>query len=483
MAEPRRCSLSGQHKRQLWMLAKALACDPAQQRGEMREPVSSRGRRKLSRRYDGDESSPTQKVELAADQTETGADHPTTRAWWRMEHGNDDNDHDTDILSNAKVFLKSRHYRRTYIPSPVSVSRRPIPSRLLGLFCPAITYPPVHQRSARNCFEIHHADGCVSSASKKNGRETIVPIRTPIARPLYYTTVSEVAAMDFLRTVLKLPVPAVLAYSTSSVNPIGVECILMEAEIIAIGLSPVDCVTSPARREMVIIRRHSKPQLRQPFLLPTNYNIHPSERTSLLSHFPHLAPHLIPPDSRSVLTLRHLYLSPSNILLAPGSTKIISVLDWQDAAIFPRVLQVGYPPVYEHGSSQRRSLQIPSLSDDFDGMGIDQQRQCKAAFRLEEANLYYTAATGVRNEEHMNVLKLPHLGMWQYLFHQTGDEDREAVMVESREWNESEELLSRIREHLHIDPEGGTEPDNFERAVEGNRQFHLEMVRQTGAGQ
>lgn len=142
----------------------------------------------------------------------------------------------------------------------------------------------------------------------------------------------------------------------------------------------MDCVTSPARREMAVIRRHSKPQLRQPFLLPTNYNIHPSEQTSLLSHFPHFAPHLIPPDSRNVPTLRHPDLSPSNILLAPGSTKIISVLDWQDAAIFPRVLQVGYPPVCEHGSSQRRSLQIPSLSDDFDEMGTDQQRQCKAAF-------------------------------------------------------------------------------------------------------
>lgn len=68
----------------------------------------------------------------------------------------------------------------------------------------------------------------VSSASKKNGRDTIVPIRTPIARPPHYTTVSEVATMDFLRTVLKLPVPTALAYSTSSVNPIGVECILME---------------------------------------------------------------------------------------------------------------------------------------------------------------------------------------------------------------------------------------------------------------
>lgn len=134
----------------------------------------------------------------------------------------------------------------------------------------------------------------------------------------------------------------------------------------------MDCVTSPTRREMAVIRRHFKPQLRQTFLLPTNYNIHPSEQTSLLSYFPHLAPHLIPPDSRSVPTIRHPDLSPSNILLAPGSTKIISFLDWQDAAIYPRVLQVGYPAVCEHGSSQRRSLQIPSLSDDFDEMEIDQ---------------------------------------------------------------------------------------------------------------
>ncbi|KAB8264121.1 kinase-like domain-containing protein [Aspergillus pseudonomiae] len=405
----------------------------------------------------------------------------------------------------------------------------------------------------------------------KNGREVIARIPTPIAGPAHYTTASEVATMDFLRTVLKLPVPEVFTYSKTSDNPVGAEYILMErvegeslssrwlslttdevkdimtqiadmerkifdfrfpaygslyhkkdldeetqipiVEDFVVGpvstrqfwhgerskteidrgpwLSPVDCVTSAARREMAT------------FLLPTDYNIEPSEHSSLLSRFLQLAPYLIPPGSYSAPTLRHPDLSLSNILLAPGSSKIISIIDWQDAAIFPRFMQAGYPAFCEHDSSQPQSLHIPSLPDDFDKMDIDEQRQSKAAFRLEEANLYYTAATGVHNDEHMRVLKTPYLGMQQYLLRQTGypwDADvinlRTALVgittpsVWSKissavcpVWNESEQLLSRVREHLNIDPEGGTEPDDFERAVEGNRQFRMEMVRQAEAGQ
>ncbi|KAJ5390780.1 uncharacterized protein N7496_001848 [Penicillium cataractarum] len=62
----------------------------------------------------------------------------------------------------------------------------------------------------------------------KNGREVVARIPTPIAGPAHYTTASEVATMDFLRTVLKLPVPEVFAYSTTSDNPVGSEYILME---------------------------------------------------------------------------------------------------------------------------------------------------------------------------------------------------------------------------------------------------------------
>ncbi|KAJ5589614.1 hypothetical protein N7537_012292 [Penicillium hordei] len=229
----------------------------------------------------------------------------------------------------------------------------------------------------------------------KNGREVIARIPTPIAGPPHYTTASKVATMNFLRSILKLPVPEVLAYSASSDNPIGAEYILMErvkgeslssrwlslttdetkdimTQIADIerkifdfhfptygslyhkkdlngetqvpivedfyigpmsarqfwhGLSPKDCVTSAARREMAVIQHHAKAQPRQTFLLPTNQDILPSKHTSLLSRFLQLAPHIIRPGSYSVPTLRHPDLSLSNILLAPRSTKIISIID------------------------------------------------------------------------------------------------------------------------------------------------------------
>jgi aminoglycoside phosphotransferase (APT) family kinase protein len=62
----------------------------------------------------------------------------------------------------------------------------------------------------------------------KNSREVIARIPTPIAGPPYYITASEVATMNFLRSVLKIPVPEVLAYLTSSDNPVRVAYILME---------------------------------------------------------------------------------------------------------------------------------------------------------------------------------------------------------------------------------------------------------------
>lgn len=60
-----------------------------------------------------------------------------------------------------------------------------------------------------------------------NGCEVIVRIPTPIAGSPHYTTASEMAALNFLRNVLGLPVPKVLDYFASS-NPVGAEYIIME---------------------------------------------------------------------------------------------------------------------------------------------------------------------------------------------------------------------------------------------------------------
>ncbi|PYH72717.1 mitochondria protein Fmp29 [Aspergillus vadensis CBS 113365] len=303
-----------------------------------------------------------------------------------------------------------------------------------------------------------------------SGKEVIARIPAPIAGPPHYTTASEVATMSFLRDILGVPVPRVLAYSADSTNPVGSEYIIMERRKLKRGflqdfcigpiaarqfwhgdrsntkidrglwLSPEDCFTSAARRETTCILQYAKPQPRRTFLLPTSFDIDPSELTSLLSEFLQLATLLVPKDTfHDALILRHPDLTLNNILLKPGSAKIASIID------------------------------------------CEEQMEAKAKCRSEEANLYYTAATGLYNGNHWSALKIPHLGMRQYLHQQTGylwdgdvinlraalvgittpqvwdaitsercpvvfsDQERHTAIEEANEWNECEELLDIIR--------------------------------------
>nr|KMM73047.1 hypothetical protein CPAG_09336 [Coccidioides posadasii RMSCC 3488] len=228
---------------------------------------------------------------------------------------------------------------------------------------------------------------------------------------------------------------------------------------------------------MACLRDHAKLQPRKTFLLPTDYDINPEEHISLLSQFMQLAPFLVPSQSNLIApTLRHPDLSLANILLVPGSTKIASVIDWQDASIFPLFMQAGYPAFCEHVSSRLQSLQIPGLPKGLDKMNPQDQIQIKTKFRLEEMNLYYTAATGIHNEEDPASFyaAVPNSTNWIPL----GWGHREKALKESSEWNESEALLTAVRNDLGIDLEGGTELENYDWASSRNLQFRREMSRQ-----
>ncbi|KAH6638995.1 kinase-like domain-containing protein [Boeremia exigua] len=61
-----------------------------------------------------------------------------------------------------------------------------------------------------------------------DGAVVIARIPNPNAGPPFKTTASEVATMDFARTVLEIPVPKVLAWSAEAENPVESEYILME---------------------------------------------------------------------------------------------------------------------------------------------------------------------------------------------------------------------------------------------------------------
>lgn len=62
----------------------------------------------------------------------------------------------------------------------------------------------------------------------QDGRKVIAKIPNPNAGPPHYTTASEVATMEFGRTVLNLPIPKVLDWSSTSQNLVNAEYILME---------------------------------------------------------------------------------------------------------------------------------------------------------------------------------------------------------------------------------------------------------------
>ncbi|PKY07456.1 phosphotransferase family protein [Aspergillus campestris IBT 28561] len=63
-----------------------------------------------------------------------------------------------------------------------------------------------------------------------NGKTVVARIPNPNAGPAFLTTASEVATMDFLRNILHVPVPEVLAWNAAvdSLDPVGAEYIIME---------------------------------------------------------------------------------------------------------------------------------------------------------------------------------------------------------------------------------------------------------------
>ncbi|KKY20696.1 putative phosphotransferase family protein [Phaeomoniella chlamydospora] len=77
-----------------------------------------------------------------------------------------------------------------------------------------------------------------------NGAEVVAKVPNLNAGPAHYTTASEVATMNYLREVLDVPVPRVLAWSSNSSNSVQSEFIIMEK---AKGVILSDCWRDLAR--------------------------------------------------------------------------------------------------------------------------------------------------------------------------------------------------------------------------------------------
>ncbi|KAL9103637.1 MAG: hypothetical protein Q9163_001332 [Psora crenata] len=278
-------------------------------------------------------------------------------------------------------------------------------------------------------------------------------------------------------------------------------------------LCPEDYLISIGKREATWTAQLGQPRHRQFFFSYSEQKIDPKDHITLLSKYCLVAPQLVPKqEGLGSPTLQHPDLHQSNIFLCPQSKQILSIIDWQGSSILPFFVQSGYPALCDHELGRIQSLEKPELSDDFDKMGPEQQKEALLKLKREQASLYYITATGVKCETHLRALRLPYLEMRQCLIMQAGmpwdgdlvnlraaligvhskwkalvgeypcpisftDEEVRIAMQESEEWNEAAELLATIRNTLGIDGEGGTDPGNYSRAYILNKEWRMQMLK------
>ncbi|KAL2051196.1 hypothetical protein ABVK25_008443 [Lepraria finkii] len=271
------------------------------------------------------------------------------------------------------------------------------------------------------------------------------------------------------------------------------------------------------KREAAWTAKFGQPRHRQFFFSISEQKIEPKDHVTLLSQYGLVAPYIIPKqDGLCSPTLGHPDLHQNNIFLSPQSKQILGIIDWQGTSILPFFVQSGYPVLCDHDPGRPQTMEKPKLSDNFDKMNPEEQEEALIELKHGQANLYYTAATGLKCERHMRALRLPYLEMRQCLIKQASmpwdgdlvnlraaligvhskwnnligedpcpisftDEGVRIAMQESKEWNKAAELLATIRNTLGIDGEGGTDPENYSRACVLNREWRMQMLKEAKA--
>lgn len=182
-------------------------------------------------------------------------------------------------------------------------------------------------------------------------------------------------------------------------------------------------MTSIGKREAAWTIKFGQPRHRQFFFSFSEQNIEPKDHVSLLSQYGLVAPCIEPKQEHLASpTLRHPDLHQSNIFLHPESTDILGIIDWHGASILPFFLQSGFPVFCDPklGRPQTLVLEKPKLSDNFEEISPREQQEALMDLKHKQVNFYYTAATGLKCECHIEALRLPYLDMRQYLIKQAG---------------------------------------------------------------
>lgn len=137
----------------------------------------------------------------------------------------------------------------------------------------------------------------------------------------------------------------------------------------------------------------------------------PSDHVKNLGHYLRLAPWLVPDDdSLSAFCIRHPDLTDSNLRVSTdsGGLQILSVLDWQHAAVLPLFLHAGMPEFIQNEEDEVSQKMVkPEPPDDFDKLPEEDQDRERELFRRRLVHYHYNLSTATHNRIHHKGLVYP----------------------------------------------------------------------------
>ncbi|KAM5454352.1 hypothetical protein MaudCBS49596_002370 [Microsporum audouinii] len=287
-----------------------------------------------------------------------------------------------------------------------------------------------------------------------NGLEVVAKLPNPIAGPAYYTTASEVATRAFLRDVLDIPTPRIIAWSADQSNPVGAEYILEEkapgtplgmlwyqwkmkfrlemidqiiqiegrlastkfSKIGCIYFSddfpvnqPLDFVEAMAKNEIQYTKEHARPYMN--YHRSSTEAQSPDELLELLNRYLRLIPAMIPPEGAEDThspTLWHPDLHLDNVFVDPESHKITRIIDWQSAAVMPLYYQYTIPRMFEHPGGVPHGWTM-ALPENYDSLNQEEKDKFESDRKSIACQKYYEVETRAQNPRHVAAFQLQNL--------------------------------------------------------------------------
>ncbi|KAL5330751.1 hypothetical protein ACEPPN_000272 [Leptodophora sp. 'Broadleaf-Isolate-01'] len=347
---------------------------------------------------------------------------------------------------------------------------------------------------AKSCVSITKLDeGGYNKVFKlvmDNGSVAIARIPCPNAGPPFKTTASEVATMDFARTILNIPVPKVHAWSAVSDDPVEAEYILMEEacgtslgdvwenmgihskdkivkDIVSIEqkllsvsfsrLAPQDTIwkTTDTARHVTWLSQYAPRETPPSVFQKSAAQESPDAHIALYKKYLDISLYILPKDERMVRsTLWHWDLHASNLFVKDD--QVTCIIDWQSNWAGPLFVQYRYPKIVHYAGEV-----VLRLPEDYES--IEGNEKVKASRQVERSLVQYLygAKTKKKNPLLTNIIDIP---------------QRTNHMRDGEGFNEQADFWDRLEGFIARD--GWTSNERYEEALEMFASIREEGLKQ-----